>query len=68
MIEVITILTTFLASCIVGLGYTNEGGRGMGMSQGVLEGRMSGEVVSIESEFVKFSISHENGCYYFLDK
>ena len=29
---------------------------------------MSGEVVSIESEFVKFGISPETGCYYFLDK
>ena len=33
-----------------------------------MEKRMSGEVVSIESEFVKFAISPENGCYYFLDK
>ena len=36
--------------------------------QETLDGRMSGEVVSIESEFVRFSISPENGCYYFLDK
>jgi len=40
----------------------------MGMNQEALEQRMSGEVVSIESEFVKFSISPESGCYYFLDK
>ncbi len=40
----------------------------MGIDQETLEQRMSGEVVSIESEFVKFSVSPENGCYYFLDK
>ncbi len=40
----------------------------MEMDHGALTERMSGEVVSIESEFVKFSISPENGCYYFLDK
>ena len=40
----------------------------MGTGKETQEGRMSGEVMSIESEFVKFSISPENGCYYFLDK
>jgi len=30
--------------------------------------QLSGEILSVESENVKFGISAENGCYYFLDK
>jgi hypothetical protein len=38
------------------------------MDQEKLLERLSGQVLSMESEFVKFSISLENGCYYFIDK
>ena len=61
-----TLLAIFLAFAI--WGYADKGGPVMGMDRETLEGRMSGEVVSIESEFVKFSISPESGCYCFLDK
>lgn len=53
---------------ITGLGYVDEGREIMGMDREILGKRMSGEVVSIESEFIRFSISSKNGCYYFLDK